>query len=75
MGIECGGKRDAAEVRMLSGCESGSELLPPGRSEGLQGGEETCAARSRLVTRHMWAGHAAKRAKFSTWDIDFMLRR
>jgi hypothetical protein len=51
----------------------GERAAEGGRVEGSQGGEETCEATSPLATRHNSAC-AAKHAKFSKWDRDFMLR-
>jgi len=52
---------------------NGKRAAHSGRVQVLQDGEETCGARSRLRTRHNSAC-AAKHAKFSKWDRDFMLR-
>jgi len=73
MGIECGRKRNAAEVTALSGCESGSEPR--------NGAVRRCCrvVRRGVKPRVTWGQDtsrhgAAKHAKFSKWDIDFMLR-
>jgi hypothetical protein len=64
MGIECGRKRDAAEVGGLSGRELGERAVQPGRSQGLQGGEERSGATSRLGTRQKSAGRGEARGVF-----------
>jgi hypothetical protein len=73
MGMECGRKRDAAEVSVLSWCESGSE--PRKRAV------RSCCrvVRGRLKPAMAWGQDtsrhgAAKHADFSKWDRDFMLR-
>ena len=52
MGIACGRKRDAAEVRALIWCESGNQQRKPGCSEVLQSSEETWETMTRLGTRY-----------------------
>ena len=73
MGIGCGRKRDAAEVRGLSWCESGSEP----RKQAV--GRCFRAVRRGVKPGVAWGldtsrRGAAKHAKFSKWDRDFMLR-
>jgi hypothetical protein len=73
MGTGCGKKGNAAEVRALSWCESGSE--PRNRAV-----RRCCRVVRRRVKPPVTWGQdtsrhgAAKHANFSKWDIDFMLR-
>ena len=73
MGIECVRMSEAAEVRALNGCESGSERHQRGVRRGCR------VVKRRVQPRDAWGQDTGRRgtrrsAKFSKWDKDFMLQ-
>ena len=73
MGIECGGKGEAAEVRALSWCESRCEAC----NWAVRG---CCRVVGKCVKPCLAWGQdrdrrsGAKHLNFSKWDVEFMLR-